>query len=55
MARCGASENHAAAVLPDAHALLKRRLGKKQAYVRFRAPNRAAGHSDGRAGLHIHE
>ncbi len=44
-----------AAVLPDAHALLKRRLGKKQACVRLRAPNKGAGHSDGRAGLHIHE
>jgi len=39
----------------DAHALLKRRLGKKQACVRLRVPNRGAGHSDGRAGLHIHE
>ena len=44
-----------AAVLPNANALLKRRLGKKQASVRFRAPNKGAGHSDGRAGLHIHE
>ena len=44
-----------AAVLPDAHALLKRRLGKKQACVRLRAPNKGAGHSDGRAGLHIHD
>ena len=37
------------------HALLKRRLGKKQACVRLRAPNKGAGHSDGRAGLHIHD
>jgi len=39
----------------DAHALLKRRLGRKQACVHLRAPNKGAGHNDGRAGLHIHE
>jgi len=44
-----------AAVLPDAHASLKRRLGRKQVCVRLRAPNKGAGHSDGRAGLHTHE
>ena len=44
-----------AAVLPDAHALLRRRLWRKQVCVRLHAPNTEAGHSDGRAGLHTHE
>ena len=55
MGRCAERRKSWAAVMPDAHALLKRRLGRKQVSVPRRAPNRGAGHSDGRAGLHIHE